>query len=185
MNKILTVALTGALLLGACGNTPQQKAKELEKEFDDDYKKRGIDTDYKFYYDNLINFFDNNKETITSIDDANEQLDPDEDDPDYIKWNLKMASSYIVGLDDENMEGEINDFKEKNEYSPTPKKFQKLEDDIFKSIKDYRVALNDYKVSMETGAQTEQQLTKVKELHKKLGEYDDDLEKLRKLAYDN
>lgn len=188
MKKLLFAVLTCILLLGACGNSPQQKARELEKELDAEFEEKGQNTDYSFYYDNLVDFLNNNKETITSIDDANEQLDPDyidEDDPDEMAWNLQMASDYIVGLDDENMEDELNEFKEENESFPTPEKFQELEDNIIKSVKDYRVALNDYKISMETGEQTEKQLNKVKELHKNLERYDDDLEKLRKLAYDN
>lgn len=185
MKKLLGILVILLLVVGGCGNSPQQKAKDLENELDAEFEEKGIDTDYSLYYDKLEDLMNAAKDNISCIDDAEEQLDPtyiDTEDEDSVEWNLSLASSYIT---DSDLSFDIENFEDEKEYSPTPKYFEKTEKEILDRINEYNSALMAYGENMETDAHTDEQLDKVYELHESLSDFDDELEELRSKAYDN
>ncbi|PTI71959.1 hypothetical protein [Mammaliicoccus vitulinus] len=185
MKKLLGILVIMLLVVGGCGNSPQQKAKELEKELDAEFKEKGIDTDYSLYYDDLESLMNAAKDNISCIDDAEEQMDPeyiDMEDQESVEWNLSLASSYIT---DSDLSSDIENFESEKEYSPTPKYFEKTEKEILDRINEYNSALMAYGANMETDTHTDEQLAKVHELHDSLSDFDDELEELRSKAYDN
>ncbi|WP_204206056.1 hypothetical protein [Mammaliicoccus sciuri] len=58
MKKLLSIVFVCTLFLGACGNSQQQKTKDLEQELDAEFEEKGQDTDYSFYYDEVSNLLD-------------------------------------------------------------------------------------------------------------------------------
>lgn len=185
MKKLLGVLVMLLLVVGGCGNSPQQKAREMEKELDAEFKEKGIDTDYSLYYDKLESLMNAAKDNISCIDDAEEEMDPtyiDMEDQESVEWNLSLASSYIT---DSDLSFDIESFEDEKEYSPTPKYFEKTEKEILDRINEYNSELMAYGESMDTGNHTDEQLDKVYELHDSLNEFDDELEELRSKAYDN
>lgn len=185
MKKLLGVLAILLLVVGGCGNSPQQKARQMEKELDAEFEEKGIDTDYSLYYDELENLMNFAKESISCIDDAEETMDPaymDMEDEDSVEFSLSLASGYIT---DSDLSFDIESFEDEKEYSPTPKYFEKTEKEILDRINEYNSALMTYGEDMETGTHTDEQLAKVHELHDSLSDFDDELEELRSKAYDN
>ena len=185
MKKLLGVLAILLLVVGGCGNSPQQKARQMEKELDAEFEEKGIDTDYSLYYDDLESLMNEAKDSISCIDDAEELMDPayvDMDDEESVKWNLSVAASYITESD---LSLDMDFFEDDKEYSPTPKYFEKTEKEILDRINEYNSALMEYGEDMDVGNHTEEQLTKVHELHDSLNDFDDELEELRSKAYDN
>ncbi|MBW0770469.1 hypothetical protein KYJ98_09085 [Mammaliicoccus lentus] len=186
MKKLLVLLFASLLVMAGCGNSPQQKAKKLENELDAEYKEKGIDTDYSLYYDQLEALLDTTKESIKSIDDAEEQMDPsyiDMEDQDSIDWNLSLASSYITEAD---LSSDIDSFKEEvSEFTPTPKNFKDTEKKILNRINEYNSALMEYGENMENNEHTDEQLKNVHKLLDSFSDFDKELEDLRSKAYDN
>src|SRR5699024_12335657 len=85
-----------------CGNSPQQKARQMEKKLSAEFKEKCMDTDYSLYYDELEDLMNFTKESISCIDDAEETMDPaymDMEDEDSVEFSLSLASGYITDSD--------------------------------------------------------------------------------------
>src|SRR5699024_9948212 len=168
-----------------CGNSPQQKARQMEKELDAEFEEKGIDTDYSLYYDDLESLMNKAKDSISCIDDAEELMDPayvDMDDEESVKRNLSVAASNITESD---LSLDMDFFEDDKEYSPTPKYFEKTEKEILDRINEYNSELKEKCKNMEVENHTEEQKTKVYKLHDSLNDFNDESEELRSKAYDN
>ncbi len=85
MKKLLSIVFVCTLFLGACGNSPQQKTKDLEQELDAEFEENGQDTDYSFYYDEVSNLLETLKSTEDSFSEVDSYLDDaqNEEEPEF------------------------------------------------------------------------------------------------------
>lgn len=190
MKKLLLAVIMGTLLLGACGNSPQQKAKELENELDAEFEEQGQDTDYSFYYDEISNLLKTVKNTEDNFSEVDSFLfdSQNEEDLEIKEWDINMAIREVeqTNLDIENEISIFLEGIEKDEYGYTivPKDYQKFNDNVIESIKTYNQALKNYSDHIEDEDMEEYKeraITKLNDLNK----HDKELEELRKLAYEN
>ncbi len=190
MKKLLSILFVCTLFLGACGNSPQQKAKDLEQELDAEFEEKGQDTDYSFYYDEVSNLLETIKNTEDSFSEVDSYLDDaqNEEEPEFKEWDINMAVREVeqMNLDIENEIDFFLDEIEKDEdgYTILPKDYQKFNDDVIKSIKKYNQSLKDYSKSIGNENIEEYKEKAISELNN-LDKHDNDLEKLRKIAHDN
>lgn len=190
MKKLLSIVFVCTLFLGACGNSQQQKTKDLEQELDAEFEEKGQDTDYSFYYDEVSNLLDTIKNTEDSFSEVDSYLDDaqNEEEPEFKEWDINMAVREVeqMNLDIENEIDFFLDEIEKDEdgYTILPKDYQKFNDDVIDSIKKYNQFLKDYSKSIGNENIEEYKEKAISELNN-LDKHDNDLEKLRKIAYDN
>src|SRR5699024_7012962 len=116
MKKLIGVLAILLLVVGGCGNSPQQKARQMEKELDAGFEDKGSDTDYSLYYDELENLMKLGKGSMSCIDDGAETMDPaygDREDEDSVEFSLSLASGYIT---DSDLSFDRESFEDEKEY---------------------------------------------------------------------
>ncbi len=187
MKKFLFLLFSSFLILSACGNSPQQKAKNLENELDEEYEERGEDFDYSYYYDHIEDLLDQIKDSYASLDDADEQLDEryiDTEDQDSIDWNKNMASDYVTDAAN-GIDNGIDFFESEMEYEDIPKGFEEFDDKLFEQIHVYQNTLNKYGEGLKPNETTNATKEDVKNEFDKFKEFNPDLEDLKAKAYEN
>lgn len=145
MNKktiigIVIIVLGLILLLVGCEKTPEQKAKELEKEVDAELKEKGIDYDYEQYFvevEKVNNSFNRVAEVISTdaVESYNSAMEETEDE-DFRNFDLQLASDAIT-LETENLSVDIDKFENNEAGYEVPKDFEKFHKEYIENVKHY------------------------------------------------
>lgn len=145
MNKktiisLVFIVLGLVLLLVGCEKSPQQKAKDLEKEVDAELKEKGINYDYEQYFVEVEKVNDGLHrvgEAITTdaIESYNSAMEETEDE-DFRNFDLQLASDAIT-LETENLSVDIENFENNEAGYEVPKGFEKFHKEYIEHAKHY------------------------------------------------
>lgn len=145
MNKktiigIVFIVLGLVLLLVGCEKSPQQKAKDLEKEVDAELKEKGIDYDYEQYFVEVEKVNDGlhrvaDAVSTDAVESYNSAIEEAEDE-DFRNFDLQLASDSITH-ETENLSVDIEKFENNEAGYEVPKDFEKFHKEYIEYVKHY------------------------------------------------
>lgn len=156
MNKktiigIVIIVLGLALLLAGCEKSPQQKAKELEKEVDAELKEKGINYDYEQYFAEVEKVNDGLGSVLVAIDtDAKESYNSaleETEDEDFRNFDLNLASDAVT-LETENLSVDIEAFENNEAGYEVPKEYEKFHEEYIEYMKYYNSKFEEFGLSL-------------------------------------
>ena len=156
MNKktiigIVIIVLGLVLLLAGCEKSPQQKAKELEKEVDAELKEKGINYDYEQYFAEVEKVNDGLGSVLVAIDtDAKESYNSaleETEDEDFRNFDLNLASDAVT-LETENLFVDIEAFENNEAGYEVPKEYEKFHEEYIEYMKYYNSKFEEFGLSL-------------------------------------
>lgn len=148
---IVIIVLGLALLLAGCEKSPQQKAKELEKEVDAELKEKGINYDYEQYFAEVEKVNDGLGSVLVAIDtDAKESYNSaleETEDEDFRNFDLNLASDAVT-LETENLFVDIESFENNEAGYEVPKEYEKFHEEYIEYMKYYNSKFEEFGLSL-------------------------------------
>lgn len=156
MNKktivgLVIIVLGLILLLVGCEKSPQQKARDLEKEIDAELKEKGINYDYEQYFVEVEKLKDGMHRVGEAIGtDATESYNSameETEDEAFRNFDLQLASDAITS-ETENLSVDIENFENNEAGYEIPKGFEKFHKEYIEYTKYYNSQFEDLGLSL-------------------------------------